>query len=218
MKKILPILLALLLCASLVLPALAEENFSEYFSPLMRTPSKIIYQTVKPATITAGFAGKLQNNDLNCYHSITVAENVSLSLNAMSIYDHSTFLIKSGATVSAKDLFIGDCMFIVYGNLILPESCEAWWGTIEVCEGGMLKMPRNEVNDANIAAGRLKGTIEIKTEGGKDYYIVTAPATSGSVLSGGSIAIIVGVLVLAAAVVCLLVWKKKKQLSTPAES
>ena len=42
---------------------------------------------------------------------------------------------------------------------------------------------------------------------------------SGSVLSEGSIAIIVGVLVLAAAaVVCLLVWKKKKQLSTPAES
>lgn len=219
MKKILPILLALLLCASLVLPALAEESFSEYFSLFAIGASSKIYWTVKPATITAGFAETLQNNQLKCCHSITVAENVSLSLSNMSIYEHSTFLINSGATVSAKDLFIGDSMFIVYGNLILPESCGAWWGTIEVCEGGMLKMPRNEVNDANIAAGRLKGTIEIKTEGGKDYYIVTAPATSGSVLSGGSIAIIVGVVVLAAAaVVCLLVWKKKKQLSTPAES
>lgn len=217
MKKILPILLALLLCASLVLPALAEESFSDYFS-LYGTNTHRIYQTVKPATITAGFAGKLQNYGLRCYDSVTVAENVSLSLDDLSIYDHSTFLIKSGATVSAKNLSIGDCMVIVYGNLILPESCGAWWGTIEVCEGGTLKMPRNEVNDANIAAGRLKGTIEIKTEGGKDYYIVTAPATSGSVLSGGSIAIIVGVLVLAAAVVCLLVWKKKKQLSTSAES
>ena len=80
MKKILPILLALLLCASLVLPALAEENFSEYFS-LCGTNVQRLYQTVKPVTITAGFAGTLQNYGLRCYDSVTVAENVSLSLN-----------------------------------------------------------------------------------------------------------------------------------------
>ncbi|MBQ0092585.1 MAG: hypothetical protein KBS45_04590, partial [Clostridiales bacterium] len=202
MKKILPILLALLLCASLVLPALAEENFSEYFS-LCGTNVQRLYQTEKPVTITAGFAGTLQNYGLRCYHSVTVAENVSLSMRDIRTSDGATLRINSGATVSAKELFVGDrTNVIVYGKLILPEATGSWCcGTIEVCEGGMLKIPYNEENTANIDSGKVQGTIEIKTEGGKDYYIVTAPATSGSVLSGGSIAIIVGVSVLAAAAV-----------------